>query len=208
METKVEELYGLKIGDKVKYIGNEEKYYNKIFFNKEGVVTKIIPPTGEFHVKFPDVQYEVSFQRNDLLLLDGNENKEVDFEGQLTEVNELSLPEMRSYLKKYHDLQEGKDFSLTDRDGKKEVMLTNEKYVTVLKDLFSLEKVSKELADKSLNDFKHTMLPEINENCSVSLTFKIANWTFRTHLTPWSIQYALLAQYGLDLYDEWGIKKS
>jgi len=208
MEQVIEQLYGLKVGDKVQYIGNNEKTYNKSIFNKKGVVNRIVPQTGEFHVKLEGIHYEVSFQRNDLLLLEQPEEEAADFEGLLTETSFMSAAQMKSYLTKYHDLQEGKDFSVTDRDGTKEVMLNNEKYVTVLKDLFSLEKVNKELVETKMKDFKHTMLPQFTAEGALSLTFKASNWTFRTHLAPWSIQYSLLLQYGLDLYEEWGFENN
>lgn len=203
----LEELYGLKIGDEVKYIGNDENAYNSDIFNKTGIVKNILPKTGEFYVSLDEIHYNVSFQRVDLLLLSESLREKVEFEGQLTETNFMTLPEMKEYLNKYHEFIEGKDFSITEQNGKKEVMLRNDKYAALIKDLFSIEKVSKELTGKSSRDFKHSMLPEITSDGTVSLIFKASDWTFRTHVMPFSIQYSLLLSFDVDIYKEWGFEK-
>lgn len=207
MEQKtVESLYGLKIGDRVKCLLDNTETYGKNFFNKQGQITKILPETAEFHVRFEDVPYQVSFQR--VFLLSYNEfNQHVEeFTGQLTETMTMSAYQMRSYLDQYHNLKEGTDFAITNEGRLKEVILTNEKYVRLIKDLFSIESVSKELVGNRTNDFKHTMMPSIKQEGNISLTFNTSDWTFRTHLTPWGIQRSLLALYDLDIDKEWKFK--
>lgn len=205
MNQIVKELYGLKIDDSVQYIGNNENHFSKNLFNRKGKVKSIIPATGEFHVKLEGIEYAVSFQRYELLLLDSEEIKEVNFESQLTNDTKLTLNDMRSYLKKYHNLIEGKHFSLSNVNENKEVMLNNEKYALLIKELLTVNKVTKELTSDNTLEFKHTMLPEISKNGSISISFQISDWKFRTHLSPWGVQYSLLFQYGIDLYEEWGL---
>jgi heme oxygenase len=205
MQT-VDNLYGLKVGDKVQYIGNNEQFYNKSLFNKIGDIVKILPSTGEFVVKINELHYDVSFSRNDLYLIDSYERLDVDFEGILTQANLMTVNEMCGYLTKYHDLVEGKDFSLSVRDDLNEVFLTNDKYATLIKDLIDVQKVNRELANSYTDDFKQKMKTVVQHTGAVSLMFKISNWTFRTHLTPWTIQHSLLLNYDVNLYEEWGFK--
>ncbi|AEO93648.1 gp389 [Bacillus phage G] len=202
MSDTVEELYGLKVGDRVKYVENDIKVFGETYFNKEGVLTNIIPQTGEFRVRIDGRHFDVSFQRYSLILLDDSDRKEIKFEKQLLEVNSLSLGEMKNYLRMHHDLKEGVDYSISERDGKNEVILKNEKYALLLKDLVSVENVSRELTGKSNGKFKSTIMPSISQNQAYSLSFKVANWEFGTHLTPWGIQYFVLSHYGFNPYKE------
>jgi hypothetical protein len=204
LET-VEEMFGVKVGDTVKYVANNEKDYPKSLFDKEGQVTRIIPKTGEFHVKIEGVHYEVSFGRTDIVNLSAPEIEEIAFEGRLTETPSMSMGEMKSYLKHYHDFSEYYDFSLVEINGKKEVNLKNEAYAKLVEELFALEKVDAALAESTSKDFKGTMGIEIKDS-SVTSRFRASDWTFRTHLAPWTIQSSFFAQFGIDLFKEWGFK--
>lgn len=202
--TNVDSLYGLKIGDKVQYIANNEKDYNKLVFNKIGEVKKIVAATGEFIVGFDDLHFDVSFQRPGLLLLDESNKEIVEFNGVLTETTTLNSSEIRGYLTKYHDFVEGSDFSVSTRDDVNEIMLLNDKFASMIKDLIDIQKVNREFLGTASKDFKHTIKPAILYGEAVSVSFKIANWTFRTHLTPWTVQHSFLLNYNINLYEEWG----
>lgn len=200
----INQLHDIKIHDKVLFASDDRQAYSFNYFKKQGTVLDIIRQTNEIYVKFEN-DMMISCERFRVILLDGKEQEEVDFEGQITEQKTISLGEMRNYLKKYHSFHEGNDFSISHRDDSKLVMLSNEKYVQLLKDLFSVEKVEKELTGVETISFNHTMKSVITPEQYVYLSFEIADWTFKTHLSPWNIQLNMLKSYDLDLYKEWGI---
>lgn len=203
-EKTVSSLYGLKVGDHIKYVANNKEHFDPLIFNLEGQIENIKPFTGEFIVRSKQTPFMVSFSRTDLLLLGVTRDKNVDFHGIIFDTPSLSLNEMYSYLTKYHDLNEGIDFSLSYRDEKKEVHLTNTSYASLVKDLITMRKVNKEIGEKNHRDFKHTMKTEVI-NDAISLRFKLSDWTFRTHLTPWGLQQSFFIQHDLDMQNEWGI---
>lgn len=205
-EVKVESLYGLKIGDTARYIGDESRHVKDII-GKEGPIVNIEPRGGQFHIKFDDVSYIVSFGRQDLLLIDGQPQKEEKFEGVLIDQEDLNSSQMRYYLNKYHNFKEGINYAVTDRDEIKEIFLENESYVKFMKDLITIEKTRQFLTDDNVKQFYETFRTNIYDGGAISVSFKISKWTFRTHVLGWSVQRYLAGFFGLDLFHEMGFSE-
>lgn len=202
-EIKVESLYGLKIGDVVRYIGDETRHIKDII-GKEGPIVNIEPRGGQFHVKFNDITYIVSFARQDLLLLDGSSQEEEDFEGILVEQESVTTPQMRRYLNSYHNFVEGIDYGVIDVNDSREIYLKPESYSKLMKELIAVEKSRQFLTNDKVKEFYETFRTTIVENSAISVSFKVADWTFRAHVLGWQVQRYLAGFFGLDLYHEMG----
>ncbi|MNC23613.1 hypothetical protein D3C81_1327590 [compost metagenome] len=209
--TSVQQLYGLKVGDSVQYIGDETRHVKDIIY-KIGPIVEIEPRGGQFYVKFNDIAYNVSFARQDLLLLENKQQEEIDFNGILVDREDLTIDEMRSYLLKYHGFTEGLDFAVTLREINnetyKEVFLTHPSYVKLMKDLFSFQKAREVLTGENVKDFKNTFRTTILEGSAISASFKISSWTFRTHVLGWHVQKYLAMVFGVDLMYELGLENT
>lgn len=202
---KVNSLYGLKVNDRVQIISyNNELYGDSNFLNLFGTINNIVAETGEFRVLVDTFTIPVSFQRIYLRLASEKEREKVDFSGILFDNENLTLEEMVSYLDKYHNLIEGKDFAISNREGVNEIILTNNKYCSLLQDMIALQEVNKELELSSYKNIVYNIKRDIGE--ASSLSFFIAGWTFRTHLTPFTIQHAFLSMYGINSYKELNIQ--
>lgn len=206
------ELYGLKIGDRVTYIGKDlKKEYPTRFMEKmqasSGIVTDIVPRNGEFHVTLTEINSRISLQRQHLILEDDKRLSE-EFDGQIISSKNISTSQMRYHLTNYHELIEGEDFGIFDANNKKQVILTNEKFVNLIKDLTTMQKVSSELAEEEMQDITNSLSLSINSDRSTTSSFFASNWFFQTHLTPFKIQCALYSQYGLDPEKDLGYRLS
>ncbi|MNJ90440.1 hypothetical protein D3C87_80370 [compost metagenome] len=201
----VDSLYGIKVGDLVRYVANDSDKYDSSVFNLCGKVIKIVAETGEFVVQSVDLTFPVSFQRVGLSLITNNDKEKIDFSGTLFDEKDLTLEEMIAYLSKYHNLIEGKDFGIYEQGEIREVILTNENYCSLIKDIISLQKVNRELGLSSSKNIAYSMKRNIGD--ASSLSFKLSNWVFKTHITPVAIQHAFLFMNGIDSYAELNIQK-
>lgn len=204
------ELYGLRIGDRVRYIGSDTRSARSVFLNRIGTVDKIIPPMGQFQVAFDDreVAYvSVSCHRYELSLLINEERDDTEFEGRLITVKTMTIGQLCSYLNRYHGLTEGKDFAVTERDRTREVFLSNDAYCRLIDHLTTLDEVGQIVSDTDYESFDerfdqtliNTLELGVTPEGAVFSRFKTAGWVFKTHLTPWTIQKTFLRDHGFNL---------
>lgn len=198
--TKEKTLFGLSVGERVKYIANNDYDYDPIIHNAKGTIMDIYYPTGEYYVKLDNQSVcNYAFLRYELLR-DGENLDDTPFDGVLLKTMEMSIGEVRNYLVDYHSFIEGRDFSVTEKKDMKEVFLHPKKYSQLISDLISLKEVTeKMIEDKIFIDIKDKLRSEIIHGECVTLFFKQAGWTFRTQVSYPVLYESVLAHYGVDI---------
>lgn len=197
--TNIKTLFGLSVGERVKYIANDEKDYDVNLHNSEGTIMDINHKTAEFHVKLNDRDINYAFYRYELLRI-GESLDDKPFKGILLKTKEMSIGEVRNYLINYHFFTEGEDFSITENKGVREVFLHSEKYSQLINDLITLKVITEIVSeDKVEYDIKRKLRSEIVHGECLTLFFEQSGWTFRTQVGHLLMYESVLKHYGVDL---------
>lgn len=198
--TRVKTLFGLSVGERVKYIANNDRDFDSNIHNAEGVIVDINYKTAEFYVELKKQHIcNYAFSRYELLRI-GESLDNTPFNDILLKTNKMSIGEMRNYLVNYHSFIEGKDFSITVKEDIREVFLSSPKYSQLISDLISFKDVTeKMLGDKLVTDIKDKLRSEIIHGECITLFFKQSGWTIRTQVGYPLLGESVLKYYGVDL---------